>query len=252
MDRNLVLLAAFLAGMSSPRLQASEGCAAASRMATVPLVELYTSEGCSSCPPADRWLSRRFDDGQANFLAFHVDYWDSIGWPDRFASPAYSQRQRERVQGAGSRAVFTPQVMLGSKVQVNWRQDAAYAAALRQASKPAAAALSLRLTPVDGGWRVSVGAAARTDSARAGQVWLARYVDGQSTQVSAGENRDALLRHDRVVRELQGPWPLDGLTVSRTIALPAQPGAWGITAFVQNPDGEVLQSLDLRADTCRK
>lgn len=252
MDTNLVLLAASLAGMSAAPLQASEGCAAGSGVSTMPLVELYTSEGCSSCPPADRWLSRRFDDGQANFLAFHVDYWDSIGWPDRFASPAYSRRQRERVQGAGSRAVFTPQVMIGPKVQVNWRQDAASAAALREASQPAAAALSLRMTPADSGWRVSVGAAARTDRGHSGQLWLARYIDGQRTQVTAGENRDELLRHDRVVRELHGPWPLGRLPVSQTITLPAQPAAWGITAFVQAAGGEVLQSLDLHADACRE
>src|SRR6476660_7347868 len=73
---------------------AADRCAAASGSRVQPLVELYTSEGCSSCPPADRWLSAHASDTGASWLAFHVDYWDSLGWPDRFASAAWSRRQR--------------------------------------------------------------------------------------------------------------------------------------------------------------
>lgn len=71
--------------MVSASANAAESCAASSGVNVTPLVELYTSEGCSSCPPADRWLSRRLSHDDANFLAFHVDYWDDIGWPDRYA-----------------------------------------------------------------------------------------------------------------------------------------------------------------------
>ena len=197
-------------------------------------------------------MSRHFDDSQANFLAFHVDYWDDIGWPDRFGSPAYSLRQRARVLGAGSRAVFTPQVMVGPQVQVDWRQDATYAAALRNATKPATAALSLRMTSTNSGRQVSLGAAATAPGAQLGKVWLARYIDRQRTQVKAGENRNAILQHDRVVRELRGPRSLGSLPLSKVIALPQQRGAWGITAFVQDTSGEVLQSLDLQGDACQE
>ncbi len=71
----------------APVASAAELCSVRSGAQTMPLVELYTSEGCSSCPPADRWLSQRLaSDGDAtNWLAFHVDYWDDLGWPDRFA-----------------------------------------------------------------------------------------------------------------------------------------------------------------------
>src|SRR5690242_3585 len=75
----------------------SPTCSAASGAHALPLVELYTSEGCDSCPPADRWLRRTFpadaSAARAAVLAFHVDYWDALGWPDRFASRAYTQRQ---------------------------------------------------------------------------------------------------------------------------------------------------------------
>lgn len=120
---SLVLVATCL--FASSNVVAAETCAARSGAQTVPLVELYTSEGCSSCPPADRWLSRSLRSDAANFLAFHVDYWDDIGWPDRFASPAYSQRQRQRVAATGSRTVYTPQVMAGTHVQANWHKPGA-------------------------------------------------------------------------------------------------------------------------------
>ena len=67
------------------------------------LVELYTSEGCSSCPPADRWLSGLKGRPDVVALAFHVDYWDRLGWKDRFSSPAYSQRQTQLLRSNGAR-----------------------------------------------------------------------------------------------------------------------------------------------------
>src|SRR5437879_6451117 len=73
------------------------GCRVVSGATTVPLVELFTSEGCDSCPPADRWLSANFprttDANGSLALAFHVDYWDRLGWIDRFGSPAWTERQ---------------------------------------------------------------------------------------------------------------------------------------------------------------
>ncbi|MDQ3159909.1 MAG: DUF1223 domain-containing protein, partial [Pseudomonadota bacterium] len=193
---------------SATNVMAAE-CVARSGPMTTPLVELYTSEGCSSCPPADRWLSGRFRDGQANYLAFHVDYWDDIGWPDRFASPRYSQRQHARVQAVGHRTVYTPQVMVGRSVQATWRSASAWQRSLEQARKPSTAALTIRLQQTELGWQANLGAAQVGVSPPAGaQVWLARYVDAQSSVVRAGENRGVTLRNDRVVRQLSGPWPL--------------------------------------------
>lgn len=230
---------------------AAETCTARGGSTVMPLVELYTSEGCSSCPPADRWLSRQLAGRQANFLAFHVDYWDQIGWPDRFASPRYSLRQRERVEAAGQRAVFTPQVMVGRVVQAQWHGARSWEKTLQMGQRPAGAALTLRLSRVGTGWNASVGAASIDSHAKRAQLWVARYVDGQSSQVRAGENRGATLRHDRVVRQLSGPWPLSaGSTLSRQILLPPESGEWGVTAFVQDVDGTVLQSVSVPAHDC--
>lgn len=246
---SLALLATCLLTMTDA--VAAETCAARSGAQTVPLVELYTSEGCSSCPPADRWLSRSLRSDSANFLAFHVDYWDDIGWPDRFASPAYSQRQRQRVAATGSRTVYTPQVMAGTHVQGNWHKPGAWQRTLKeQRQPPPRAALTLGLQRAGKGWQAMLGAAPIGAPVVGAQVWLARYVDAQTTKVRAGENRGVALRHDRVVRQLSGPWPLGDAAVSQRIALSADTAPWGVTAFVQSARGEILQSLSLPAAGC--
>ena len=110
-------LALLLVLPAAPALAA--GCKAESGEKTVALVELYTSEGCSSCPPADRWLSalaeRGFAPDRVVPLALHVDYWDYIGWKDPFAKALFSARQRELAAIARSRVVYTPQVVLAGK-----------------------------------------------------------------------------------------------------------------------------------------
>ncbi len=251
MHKHLPVMISMLLLSTASNAIAAEACIARSGPLVMPLVELYTSEGCSSCPPADRWLSRQIGDGDANFLAFHVDYWDDIGWPDRFASPQYSQRQRARVGAAGQETVYTPQVMVGSTVQASWRSSGAWRKYLQQARQPSAAALTLRMQPTATGWQVNVGAAPVGSPASGAKLWLARYVDAQTSQVRAGENRGVTLRHDRVVRQLSGPWSLPASgALSQQLELPVDAGDWGITAFVQDANGNVLQSLGLPARQC--
>ncbi|MGH8032169.1 MAG: DUF1223 domain-containing protein [Luteimonas sp.] len=236
---------------ASQAAAAADSCSARSGATAVPLVEMYTSEGCSSCPPADRWLSKQVSSQKdSNWLAFHVDYWDDIGWPDRFASASYSQRQRQRVNALGGSTVYTPQVMVGDAVNAPWRADGKFTGTLADQRMPAAAGLALRLEPVAGGSRVQIGAARSGDATAPAQVWLAQYVDDQTTQVRAGENRGETLHHDRVVRHLYGPWKLDGTPLSQAQALPATAGSWGLVAFVQDARGRTLQSLALPASTC--
>ncbi len=235
-------------------------CHAATGAQRGALVELYTSEGCSSCPPADRWfaqLSGTADPARLSLLAFHVDYWDSIGWPDRFGSGANSERQHDRVVNAGSSAVYTPQVMLGQRVGLPWGTPAALAAL--HGINAQASPLTLELTATPGATGFDVGlkalpmAAGKLPNAA---LYLALYENGLSTQVRAGENSGALLRHERVVRQLLGPYPLSGTQWSRTlrIALPhdAHADRLGLTAFVQSRPGETLQALSLPLGSCAR
>ena len=241
-------------------------CQASSGPQRGALLELYTSEGCSSCPPADRWFAAQAaaaDPVKLSLLAFHVDYWDSIGWPDRFGSPANSARQQMRVALSGSDSVYTPQVMLGTHTGLPWQSTARAMAAVQVANaQPSLLGLTLSATP-DAGmphskrWQANV----QTAAVRAGlglpsaQVYLALYQDGLSSQVRGGENRGATLHHDRVVRALYGPWPLAALPwMHRVEIIPPRDGSegrLGLTAFVQsNRDGEVLQALSLPLAMC--
>src|SRR6185312_7071942 len=104
-------------------------CRAHSPDHSTALIELYTSEGCDSCPPADRWLSslskQKLGD-RAVALALHVDYWDRLGWKDRFGSAGFSQRQREESARSGGEFVYTPQVMLQGRDFPQWQAGAAF------------------------------------------------------------------------------------------------------------------------------
>jgi hypothetical protein len=245
-----LLIALALAAM--PPTPAAAACSARSGPATVPLVELYTSEGCSSCPPADRWFSRRLaaDDG-ASELAFHVDYWDELGWPDRFAAHAYSRRQGERTWAWSSPTVYTPQVMVGANIHAPWRNPGAFARLLAEARRqPARASLALRIDGSAALPRAIVAAVPAKQANPEAKLWLARYVDGRTTRVADGENRGATLRHDRVVQGLWGPWPLAAPVTTRVVRLEPVAPPWGLVAFVQDARGDTLQSLDLPAAAC--
>ena len=112
--------------LSLPALGAT--CGARSGASTVALVELYTSEGCDSCPPADRWLAGAFrgnaDTARAIPLAFHVDYWDRLGWKDRFASAAFTERQYAAMRANHTGFVYTPQVLVQGRDFSGWRGNA--------------------------------------------------------------------------------------------------------------------------------
>ncbi|MEP1470754.1 MAG: DUF1223 domain-containing protein [Halieaceae bacterium] len=158
------------------------------------LLELYTSEGCSSCPPADRWLSgltQHPDLWLSVFpIAFHVDYWNYLGWEDRFASSQAGKRQRlYRVQG-NVNGVYTPGVIAAGQEWRSWRRNPT---ALPQGAGSVGA---LNLVESEGAFSASF-----TSVVQVGEVTLNVAVlgFGMKTEVRAGENRGEELRHDFVV-----------------------------------------------------
>ncbi|HEY1392255.1 MAG TPA: DUF1223 domain-containing protein [Methylibium sp.] len=187
---------ALLPGLSP----AAPSCSANSGAMAPLLVELYTSEGCNSCPPADRWLSSIAKSrSDVIALAFHVDYWDSLGWKDRFADAAYTRRQYEIEAGAGSRFAYTPQVLLNGRDYRSWPFLPA----------PAGAALvNLSLAHEGSSY---VARLTRLPAARGGQLlaYWAVTEDSHVSAVKAGENAGATLKHDAVVREYRAPQRLD-------------------------------------------
>ena len=170
---------------------AADACSARAPERSATVVELYTSEGCSSCPPADRWLSGLTDRPDVVALAFHVDYWDRLGWTDRFASAAYSERQRLVQAGSGARFVYTPQVLVNG---TDWRSW--------PGPLPAGAASPVDLSLQREGGELLAHVAPRPGAAlpaRLAAYW-ALVEDSHVSAVKAGENAGATLRHDHVVR----------------------------------------------------
>jgi hypothetical protein len=225
-------------------------CSAESGPGTAALVELYTSEGCSSCPPADRWLGTlgpRAASGSIVPLALHVDYWDYIGWKDPYAKREFSLRQRKLSQLQRMALVYTPQVLLQGRDFRQWGSRAFDDAVARINAQPARAHLRLQITGA-GPLGLDVQARARLPAATAdAELFIAAYRSRLQSRVSAGENRGRTLRHDYVVLEWQGPIPISGALEERR-RLPLVPGAGaadsGVAAFVQDRrTGEVLQAL---------
>lgn len=208
-------------------------CEARSAVRQTPLVELYTSEGCSSCPPADRWLSslpvQTNNAGQPRVLAaaFHVSYWDRLGWADRFASPVFTARQAALMRSSGARYVYTPQVLVDGR---DWRGWPVLPVA---GEAPARAGIRLLRT----GAQVQVSVATGPGAPPRLGGWWALLEDSHGTAVGAGENRGAQLRHDHVVRRYgQLPdWTPDRSASAETVLPPL--------AVDQNGEGGRLARL---------
>lgn len=163
-----------------------------------PVIELYTSEGCSSCPPADKWLSTLKGQAAAKgavVQAFHVGYWDYIGWVDRFATPAHTARQKQIAQWNRQNGIYTPQAVLGGK---DWRDWCGSGANLPASTAPAQARIALKQLGADQ-FEATV-----TPAPGAPASWSAYWTiteHGHSSRVKAGENSGEFLQHDFVVRQ---------------------------------------------------
>jgi hypothetical protein len=255
MDLRLPLaLAACL--VVSTHVAAAPACRAASGASTRPVVELFTSEGCDSCPPADRWFSTTFKDARSGpvALAFHVDYWDRLGWKDRFASPLYTERQHHAADANAASFVYTPQVLLQGR-DLRWRDRGAAAALERAAAEPARARVEVAAERAGTVLRVRALAQGADAALPSDAVLSLAYVDsGLESDVKAGENRGVRLHHDHVVRALVTGSRREaaGLAADATFTVPGEAGRDAtIVAFVQRSrDGAMLQAVTLPLAGC--
>ena len=221
---------------------------------TVALLEVYTSEGCNSCPPVDDWVSsiteRGFRSEQMIPLAFHVDYWDYLGWPDRFAQAAFSQRQRAIAAHRGSRTVYTPQLVLQGQ---DFHSRSSFRQAVRQINRVKARAdIALQVTPRAKALAVEVQATVTEPVAPQHAVmYVALYENNLSTAVTAGENRGHTLHHNFVVRQWVGPLAPDSQGTMRMQQELFLERDWksqdmGLVAYVYHlQTGDVLQAVAL-------
>ncbi len=206
------------------------------------LAELYTSEGCNSCPPADKWFSTvDTTDKTIIPIAFHVDYWDYIGWKDRFAKPDFSVRQREMASLAGKRSVYTPQLLLNGRDTSYWHDAKRISASRIEAQREQSnIELGLRVAFREGVLAIETDTTFESPVDRKESVLFVAVTENSlATDVKAGENRGVSLRHDHVVRELIGPISLRAEGKNRILRNAIIPADWKVTnmnvvAFVQS------------------
>jgi hypothetical protein len=182
------------------------------------VVELFTSQGCSSCPPADALLGELAQRPDVVALAFHVDYWDYIGWKDPFASPATTARQRAYADALGLRMVYTPQMVVDGRIDVVGSHRREVELAIEASAMQPKLAVRIE-DDGRGGHRAVISAGAGAEAT----IWLAVLDSQQETKVGRGENGGRTLREFNIVREWRqiGTW--NGSAV--TLPLDAAAGA---------------------------
>ena len=202
-------------------------------VASPTVVELYQSQGCSSCPPAIANINVLANDPRLLVLDFAITYWDRLGWKDTFARPEYTQRQWDYAHGLKHNNVYTPQVVVAGRNDLVGTDP-------RELRHAVDAAMSATVAPSVSlqGDKVSIGEAAT--SGPDADVWLVRYDPRiQSVAIGAGENGGVTLAHRNIVRQITrlGSWKGKMETFQLT---PASDGNWRNAILVQHPSGGAI------------
>ncbi len=204
------------------------------------VVELFTSQGCSSCPPADALLPKIDARKGVIALALHVDYWDYIGWKDTFADPSFTARQKAYARAAGRRMVYTPQMIIGGVADVVGNRPMEV---VDQIDAVRAQASDVRLSAERNGQNVSIRAVA--DAARDMDVYLVRYNPRSVVEIKSGENAGKTIAYNNTVTRWDriATWRGD-----KPLALQAKaPGDAPMVVIVQEKGpGRILAATRLR------
>ncbi|SNT10561.1 DUF1223 domain-containing protein [Tropicimonas sediminicola] len=206
------------------------------------VIELFTSQGCSSCPPADELLERLAERDDVLPLALHVDYWDYIGWADSFARPEHTRRQKAYARIAGSRSIYTPQMIIGGVEQIVGTRPMEVAdAVMRHVQQGPAIDLDVER---DGD---TLRIMSDTPATARGPllVQLVRYMPHQVVEIGRGENAGRTLTYTNIVTEwsILAEW-----TGAEPLDLSAEvPGPDAVAVIVQKAgNGRILAAADLR------
>ncbi|MBX9926698.1 MAG: DUF1223 domain-containing protein [Hyphomicrobiaceae bacterium] len=205
---SLALLATSLAPTTAIAADpAPSGAENVSRIVNV--IELYTSQGCSSCPPADALLKTYAARKDILAISLPVDYWDYLGWKDTLGSAKHSERQRNYARARGDGQVYTPQVVInGLAHAVGSSRSAIDAALMLTRDELAASRVPLKFWTEGGSLVIEAGAAAPNSSFKDGVVWLAVIQPSAEVEIERGENRGRKVAYTNVVREMTpvGTW----------------------------------------------
>ena len=205
------------------------------------VVELYTSQGCASCPPADAFLAELAVHDEVIPLALHVDYWDYIGWKDTFGNPAFSKRQKAYARAAGSRMIYTPQMIVEGADHLEGNDVLAVADAIRRhMMRPDPVLLQAERI----GDQVLIRAEADPPLERMARVQLVRYLPQANVTIERGENAGRAVTYHNIVTswKVMAEWPGEAPFMMMADA----PGTEPVVVIVQ-ADGpaEVLAAIAL-------
>jgi hypothetical protein len=225
MTRTDLLLALVCFGLASPPSQADQ---------RPTLVELFTSEGCSSCPPADALLAELAGRPDVLALSFHVDYWDRLGWKDPFSSPEATRRQHGYADLLGLATVYTPQIVVDGRIQAVGSDRGEVEHALGSARRNREE-VPVSLAVENGRAKISLGPGGDGASAA---LLLIGFDRRHVTAVARGENSGRTLSHVDVVRSIEEVAQIDGR--ARAFEVPIRASCDRVAAILQARDGRVL------------
>ena len=216
-----------IASLLSAPLTSRRGFAAQGAVTGPVVLELFTSQGCSSCPPAEALLGELAHEPGVIGLAWHVDYWNSQGWHDRFSRPEWTERQKAYARDLNEE-VYTPALVVNGATMVVGSDKAAVRRAIASATPPSVTVALRR----DESWlRAEIGTTAAATTAQ-----LITYDPEQTTQVDAGENQGRRLREFQVVR--------DAVTLDTGLTLPPVPRNRGAVLLVRDASGRIIGAAD--------
>lgn len=173
------------------------------------VVELFTSQGCSSCPPADKVVGDLVSEGDVLALTLPVDYWDYLGWRDTLGKPEHSERQRAYAKGRQDRNVYTPQAVVNGQVHVVGSRRGRIDSSITDLQpSDATSSLPLDVTLTKSSEALSISVAGSESSSKNTTIWLVFYDKAHTVDIGRGENRGAQVTYHNVVREMRpiGMW----------------------------------------------
>jgi hypothetical protein len=205
------------------------------------ILELFTSQGCSSCPPADKLLTKLAGAGQLGGrqlvgLSFHVDYWNDLGWRDPYSSPQWTTRQHQYAAALGDKRVYTPELVVGGAAGMVGSNLTTVSSAIAKAERPA-------LLAATSTWSVSHVEITTTAPAGA-DVFVAIYETARTNKVPRGENSGTTSVHKNIVRRLERVASA-GTRDTLKVALDAAWSDVGAVVFAQRPDKKIVASASV-------
>ena len=205
------------------------------------VVELFTSQGCSSCPPADKLMGELSRDPSLVTMSLPVDYWDYLGWKDTLAQHGHSNRERAYSEARGDREVYTPQVVVNGSRHVVGSDRAGIESAI-DITRKTDGVMSVPVTMTQSGKEinVSVAASAKGPSAMHGEVWICSISKAVSIAIGRGENRGREVTYHHVVRNLLKVGDWNGTSGSWTVPLEniSREGVDGAVVYLQDGNRE--------------